>query len=371
MKIGIVCYPTFGGSGVVATELGKALSEQGHYVHFISYEQPVRLDTFRENIFYHEVSFENYPLFKYPPYEIALTSKIVDVALVNGLDLVHVHYAIPHAAAAVTAKHILSRKGIDLKVVTTLHGTDITLLGKDKAYEPVISYALSESNAVTCVSESLKQDTYGFFDYGGSISVIPNFIDFTRFNKRSNLDFQQVIATKSEKIITHTSNFRKVKRIPDVIDIFYGIQKEIPAKLLLIGDGPLRPIAEEMCQDYGITDKVVFLGKQDIVDELLSVSDLFLLPSETESFGLAALEAMACEVPVISTNTGGLPEVNLDGFSGFNSEVGDVDKMTKDALYILHDNNIDQFKLQAKEQALKFGKDFVINLYNDLYQSLF
>jgi L-malate glycosyltransferase len=370
MKIGIVCYPTFGGSGVVATELGKALSALGHCVHFISYEQPVRLDNFRDNVFYHEVSFENYPLFKYAPYEIALTSKIVDVTLANGLDLVHVHYAIPHAAAAVTAKHILSRKGIDLKVVTTLHGTDITLLGKDKAYEPVIAYALSESDAVTSVSESLKKDTYLFFDYDGDISVIPNFIDFTRFNKRSNLDFFKVIAPNGEKIITHTSNFRKVKRIPDVIKIFYGILQKIPAKLLLIGDGPLRPMAEELCHDLGISDKVVFLGKQDIVDELLSVSDLFLLPSETESFGLAALEAMACEVPVVSTNTGGIPEVNLNGFSGLTSEVGNVEKMTKDALFILQNDNIDRFKRQSKEQALKFGKDFVVNLYIELYASL-
>ena len=367
MNIGIVCYHTFGGSGVVATELGKALAHKGHNVHFISYNQPVRLDAFTENIFYHEVSFNNYPLFKFAPYEIALTSKIVDIVKAHDLSVLHVHYAIPHAAAAVTAKHILAREGITLRIVTTLHGTDITLVGKDKSYEPVVSYSLHESDVITSVSESLKKDTYENFSYDGEIEVIPNFIDFDRFNKQPKDHFKKMIAPANEKIIVHTSNFRKVKRVPDVVEIYKKIATQIPAKLLLIGDGPERPGVEAMCRECEVCKEVVFLGKQEAVEEILSVADLFIIPSATESFGLAALEAMACEVPVISTNSGGLPEVNIDGLTGFTSDIGDVEKMANDALTILKDENLAQFKAQAKEHSLKYNLENILPLYEKLY----
>ncbi len=344
MNIGIICYPTFGGSGVIATELGKALADKGHQVHFISYEQPVRLDAFTENLFYHEVRFNDYPLFKYPPYETALTSKIVDIVKSCNLDVLHVHYAIPHAAAAVMAKYILKREGIDIKIVTTLHGTDITLVGRDSSYEPVVSYSLHESDVVTAVSESLKQDTYKHFSYNEEIQVVPNFIDFNRFNKMPKDHFKQVIAPNGEKILVHTSNFRKVKRVPDVVEVYKKIKAEKDVKLILIGDGPERMHVEEQCRNCDVCQDVTFLGKQEAVEEILSIADLFIIPSETESFGLAALEAMACEVPVISTNTGGLPEVNIDGVTGFTSDVGDIDKMTQDAMHILKDENLDQFK---------------------------
>jgi N-acetyl-alpha-D-glucosaminyl L-malate synthase BshA len=367
MNIGIVCYPTFGGSGVVATELGKALADKGHSVHFISYDQPARLDVFNQNLFYHEVSFNNYPLFKFAPYEIALTSKIVDVVKAYKLDILHVHYAIPHAAAAVTAKHILAREGIKLKIVTTLHGTDITLVGKDQSYEPVVSYSLFESDVVTAVSESLKQDTYDNFSYDGDISVIPNFIDFERFNKQPKDHFKKVIAPNNEKILVHTSNFRKVKRVPDVVEIYKRVAAETPAKLLLIGDGPERTKVEDQCRNCEYCDGVTFLGKQEAVEEILSIADLFLIPSETESFGLAALEAMACEVPVVSTNTGGLPEVNIDGLTGCTSDIGDVAKMASDALHILKDENLQQFKRQAKKHSLKYKLENILPLYETLY----
>lgn len=367
MNIGIVCYPTFGGSGVVATELGKALADKGHSVHFISYDQPVRLGIFNQNLFYHEVSFNNYPLFKFAPYEIALTSKIVDVTKAHKLEVIHVHYAIPHAAAAVTAKHILAREGVNLKIVTTLHGTDITLVGKDQSYEPVVSYSLHESDVVTAVSESLKRDTYTNFSYDGDIHVIPNFIDFDRFNKQPKDHFKKAIAPNDERILVHTSNFRKVKRVPDVLAIFRKVAATIPAKLLLIGDGPERAEIEEECRNCDICSEVTFLGKQEAVEEILSIADLFLIPSETESFGLAALEAMACEVPVISTNTGGLPEVNIDGVTGYISDIGDTEKMGTDALKILKDENLAQFKKQAKEHALKYKLKNILPLYEQLY----
>lgn len=367
MNIGIVCYPTFGGSGVVATELGKALADKGHSVHFISYDQPVRLDAFTQNLYYHEVSFNNYPLFKFAPYEIALTSKIVDIVKAHKLEVIHVHYAIPHAAAAVTAKHILAREGTKLKIVTTLHGTDITLVGKDQSYEPVVSYSLHESDVVTAVSESLKRDTYANFSYDGEIVVIPNFIDFDRFNKQPMDHFKKAIAPNGEKILVHTSNFRKVKRVPDVLEIYRRVANKIPAKLLLIGDGPERAAVEEECRNCAICSEVRFLGKQEAVEEILSVADLFLIPSETESFGLAALEAMACEVPVISTNTGGLPEVNIDGLTGYTSNIGDVEKMGNDALEILKDENLALFKKQAKEHSLKYKLENILPLYEKLY----
>ncbi|MGB0850135.1 MAG: N-acetyl-alpha-D-glucosaminyl L-malate synthase BshA [Bacteroidia bacterium] len=367
MNIGIVCYPTFGGSGVVATELGKALALKGHNIHFISYDQPVRLDAFRENLFYHEVSFNDYPLFKYAPYEIALTSKIVDIVKAHNISVLHVHYAIPHAAAAVTAKHILQREGIQLKIVTTLHGTDITLVGKDKSYEPVVSYSLHESDVVTAVSESLKDDTHDFFSYDGDIEVIPNFIDFERFNKLPKDHFKKAIAPNNEKILVHTSNFRKVKRVPDVLDVFRRVASQIPAKLLLIGDGPERAMVEEECRECEFCSDITFLGKQEAVEEILSIADLFIIPSETESFGLAALEAMACEVPVISTNTGGLPEVNIHGLTGFTSDIGDVDNMAANALTILDEKNLAQFKEQAKAHSLKYKLENILPLYESLY----
>ena len=369
LRIGIICYPTFGGSGVVATELGKALAEKGHMVHFIAYEQPVRLDHFTENIYYHEVSLNNYPLFKYPPYEIALTSKIVDVVKAYKLDVLHVHYAIPHATAAVMAKSILQKEGLDIKIITTLHGTDITLVGKDASYEPVVSYSINESDIVTTVSESLKADTLKFFHIAKEIEVIPNFIDFERFNKKPKDHFKKAIAPNGEKIVVHTSNFRKVKRVSDVVKVFAKIQEQLPAKLLMIGDGPERMKIENDCRQWEICDKVTFLGKQEAIEEILSVSDLFLLTSETESFGLAALEAMACEVPVISSNTGGIPEVNIDGLTGYTSEVGDIEDMARNALKILADGELEKFKKQAKSHSLKFKIEEILPLYEKLYNS--
>ncbi|MHB1277640.1 MAG: N-acetyl-alpha-D-glucosaminyl L-malate synthase BshA [Bacteroidia bacterium] len=371
MNIGIVCYPTFGGSGVVATELGKALAEKGHQVHFISYSRPARLDFFSEHLFYHEVTVSNYPLFEYPPYETALASKLVDIALFANLDILHVHYAIPHASAAIMAKNILAKKGKHISVVTTLHGTDITLVGKDATYEPVVSYSINESDAVTSVSQSLKDQTYAFFHIDKEIHVIPNFIDFTRFSKKPKEHFKKAIAPQGERILVHTSNFRKVKRVEDVIHVFNRVMEKIPSKLLLIGDGPERMHIEKLCRDLDICDRVTFLGKQDMVEEILSVCDLFILPSETESFGLAALEAMACQVPVISTNSGGIPEVNEHGLTGFNSNVGDVDDMAKNALYILSDNErLAQFKANALQHAHKFDIKTVLLTYEALYQSV-
>ncbi|MDG1724525.1 MAG: N-acetyl-alpha-D-glucosaminyl L-malate synthase BshA [Bacteroidia bacterium] len=368
MNIGILCYPTYGGSGVIATELGKALAVKGHTIHFISYNQPVRLDTFNENIYFHEVRFNNYPLFKFPPYETVLTSKIVDVVKNHNLDVIHVHYAIPHAAAAVMAKSILKKMGIKIKIVTTLHGTDITLVGKDKSFEPVVSHSLFESDVVTAVSNSLKKETHKYFNYDGEIKVVPNFIDFQRFNKYPKDHFKKMIAPNNEKVIIHTSNFRKVKRVFDVLEVFRKIAKEIPAKMLFIGDGPERDMLEKECISCEMCKDITFLGKQEAVEEILSIADLFVIPSETESFGLAALEAMACEVPVISSNTGGLKEVNIDGVTGFTSDVGDTTKMAKDALHILKEENLAQFKALAKMHSLKYKLDTILPIYESIYQ---
>ena len=314
MNIGIVCYPTFGGSGVIATELGKGLAQKGHNVHFITYKEPARLlDTFNENIFFHEVRLNDYPLFDYAPYETALASKLVDVAINAKLDIFHVHYAIPHASAAYMARQILLQKGIDIPVITTLHGTDITLVGKDPTYEPVVTYSINQSCGVTAVSESLKQDTFAHFDIKNEIEVIPNFIDFSRFKKTNKDHFKKAIAPNGEKILVHTSNFRKVKRVEDVIQIFCKVSSLIPSKLLMMGDGPERQNAEVLARSLCTQMDVRFLGKQEAVEELLAIADVFLMPSETESFGLAALEAMACEVPVVSSNAGGIPEVNIEG----------------------------------------------------------
>jgi L-malate glycosyltransferase len=367
IKIGIVCYPTFGGSGVVATELGKALAQEGHKVHFITYSQPSRLDFLNENLFYHEVEFRSYPLFEYPPYELALASKIVSVALNEGLDLVHVHYAIPHASAAYMAKQILKTHGIMLPVVTTLHGTDITLVGRDASYEPVVTFSINQSDGVTAVSQDLKKETLEHFKITNEIEVIPNFIDLAKFKKQKKDHFKRAICPDNESLIVHTSNFRKVKRIGDVIQVFYNIQKEIPAKLLMIGDGPERVHAEQQCRELNICDNTRFLGKLEAVEEVLSVADLFLMPSEKESFGLAALEAMACEVPVISSNTGGIPELNIQGVTGFLSNVGDVEDMTRKALFVLDKSNLPKFKENALKRAQEFDIGRILPQYELYY----
>jgi len=370
IKIGIVCYPTFGGSGVVATELGKALAQEGHKVHFITYSQPSRLDFLNENLFYHEVDFRSYPLFEYPPYELALASKMVSVAMNEKLDLLHVHYAIPHASAAYMAKQILKTHGISVPVVTTLHGTDITLVGKDASYEPVVTFSINQSDGVTAVSEDLRKETYLHFKITNDIEVIPNFIDLAKFKKQKKDHFKKAICPDNEMLVVHTSNFRKVKRIGDVIKVFYNIHKEIPSKLLMIGDGPERVHAEQQSRDLGISDDVRFLGKQEAVEEVLSVADLFLMPSEKESFGLAALEAMACEVPVISSNTGGIPELNIHGVTGFLSNIGDVEDMTRNALHILDKNNLPKFKQNALARAKEFDISRILPLYEAYYQKV-
>ncbi len=369
MRVGIVCYPTFGGSGVLATELGKALANKGHEVHFISYNQPARLDFFSENVFYHEVNIAKYPLFEYAPYETALAGKIVDIVQSAHLDVLHVHYAIPHASAALLAKQILAQKGIHIPVVTTLHGTDITLVGREVTYEHVVSWSINQSDAVTAVSNKLKEETLQHFDINRPIDVIPNFIDFNRFNKKPREHFKQMIAPNGEKIIIHTSNFRKVKRVEDVVAIFSRIIKEIPAKLLLIGDGPERSHIEKVCREHNTCDWVTFLGKQEAIEEILSIGDLFVLPSESESFGLAALEAMACEVPVISTNAGGIPEVNVHGVTGFLSNVGDVDSMAQHAITLLKDPEmLKTFRKNALLQAHNFDLKTILLQYEAVYE---
>lgn len=369
MRVGIVCYPTFGGSGVLATELGKALAKKGHEVHFISYNQPARLDFFSENVFYHEVNIAKYPLFEYAPYETALAGKMVDIVQSAHLDVLHVHYAIPHASAALLAKQILAQHGIEIPVVTTLHGTDITLVGREVTYEHVVSWSINQSDAVTAVSNKLKEETLQHFNIKREIDVIPNFIDFNRFNKKPREHFKQMIAPNGEKIIIHTSNFRKVKRVEDVVAIFSRIIKEIPAKLLLIGDGPERSHIEKVCREHNTCDWVTFLGKQEAIEEILSIGDLFILPSESESFGLAALEAMACEVPVISSNAGGIPEVNIHGVTGFLSDVGDVDSMAQNAIALLKDPEmLKTFRKNALKQAHNFELETILLQYEDIYQ---
>jgi L-malate glycosyltransferase len=370
IKIGIVCYPTFGGSGVVATELGKALAKEGHQVHFITYSQPSRLDFLNENLYYHEVNIQSYPLFEYAPYELALASKMVSVVQNEKLDLLHVHYAIPHASAAFMAKQILKDQGIIVPVITTLHGTDITLVGKDASYEPVVTFSINQSDGVTAVSEDLKRETYESFRITKDIQVIPNFIDLEKFKKQKKDHFKKAICPHGESLIVHTSNFRPVKRVDDVIRIFANIHKEIPSKLLMIGDGPERQKTEMMCRQLGIVDDVRFLGKLEAVEEVLSVADLFLMPSEKESFGLAALEAMACEVPVISSDTGGLPELNLQGVTGFLSAVGDVESMTRNALTVLDKNNLPRFKQNAVKRAKEFDISVILPLYEAYYQQI-
>ena len=371
MKIGIVCYPTFGGSGVVATELGKALAGNGHQVHFITYSQPARLDFFSENLFYHEVSVLNYPLFDYSPYEAVLASKLVDVVRFEKLDILHVHYAIPHASAAFMAKQILATYGIHIPVVTTLHGTDITLIGRDVTFKPVVTFSINQSDGVTAVSEDLKRATYENFDIHKDIRVIPNFIDLERFSLKKKDHFKKAIAPLNEAILVHTSNFRKVKRTGDVIKVFQKVREKIPSKLLMVGDGPERVNCEALSRDLNISEDVRFLGKQDAVEEILSVADLFLIPSQSESFGLAALEAMACKVPVISSNSGGLPELNIQGVTGFLSDAGDVDDMAAKAIYILEDpERLATFKENALNQAKEFDISKILPIYEQYYQEV-
>ncbi|MGE4346510.1 MAG: N-acetyl-alpha-D-glucosaminyl L-malate synthase BshA [Flavobacteriaceae bacterium] len=372
MKIAVVCYPTFGGSGVVATELGLELAKKGHEIHFITYKQPVRLELLSPNIFYHEVNVQEYPLFHYQPYELALSSKIVDMVRLYNIELLHVHYAIPHAYAGYMAKKMLEEDGIEIPMITTLHGTDITLVGKHPNYKTAVSFSINKSDAVTSVSESLKNETYEIFDINKEIHVVPNFIDFSDTLHRSKRKCERhIIAQNNERIITHISNFRSVKRIPDVIDIFYKVQQKIPAKLMMVGDGPEKEKAEKQCEELGISDKVIFFGNTHEINRILCSSDLFLLPSQTESFGLAALEAMALEVPVISSNSGGLPEVNINGFSGYLSEVGNTNEMAENALKILQDDKtLEQFKKNAHQIALKFDIQNILPLYENLYVNL-
>jgi len=369
MRIGIVCYPTFGGSGVVATELGLELSKRGHEIHFITYSQPVRLELLNKNVHFHEVNVPEYPLFHYQPYELALSSKLVDMVKLHKIDVLHVHYAIPHAYAAYMAKKMLHEEGIEVPIVTTLHGTDITLVGSHPFYKSAVAFSINKSDAVTSVSQSLKDDTLRLFDITNNIQVVPNFIDFEKHTNHFTDCQRAMMADDNEKIITHISNFRPVKRIQDIIQIFYKIQKEIPAKLMMVGEGPEKEPAERLCERLGIEDKVIFFGKSHEIDKILCFSDLFLLPSETESFGLAALEAMASGVPVISSNTGGIPEVNKQGVSGFLSNVGDVDDMAKNALYILKDESIlSEFKVNAKVEAKKFDIHEIVPYYEAIYK---
>lgn len=370
MKIGIVCYPTFGGSGVVATELGIALAKEGHQVHFITYSQPTRFDFFNENLFYHEVDMLAYPLFQYPPYETALASKMVDVVKYEKLDVLHVHYAIPHASAAFIAKQILKEQNIRIPVITTLHGTDITLVGKDPSFEPVVAFSINQSDGITAVSEDLRRDTHDHFKIEKEIKVIPNFIDLERFRRLKKDHFKKAICPNGEKLIVHTSNFRKVKRVEDVVAIFQNLRKKIPVKLLLVGDGPERAKIEGMCRECGDCDDIRFLGKLEAVEEVLSVADLFVMPSEKESFGLAALEAMACQVPVISSNAGGLPELNIHGYSGYLSDVGDVESMTHFALEILDDKNLATFKKNALARASEFELSKILPEYENYYEEV-
>lgn len=369
MRIGIVCYPTYGGSGVLATELGKALADKGHMVHFITYQQPVRLNAFHANIYYHEVQVPTYPLFDFPPYESALSSTMVDVILNQRLDLLHVHYAIPHASTAYMARQIVAKQGRYVPFITTLHGTDITLVGKDKTYAPVVAFSINESDAITAVSHNLREETYRSFQVEKDIEVIYNFVDTARFKRREVPHFRQAIAPNGEKILLHVSNFRKVKRVPDVVKVFKQVRDKMPAKLLLVGDGPDRPTIECMCREMNLCDDIRFVGKQEQLEDVMSISDLFILPSEYESFGLAALEAMATEVPVISSNAGGLPEINIPGKTGFLSPVGDVADMAAHAIQILSDENkLAALRAGALEQAQRFHIENIVPQYEALYE---
>lgn len=369
MKIGIVCYPTFGGSGVVATELGLELSKRGHDIHFITYSQPVRLELLSNNVHFHEVHVPEYPLFHYQPYELALSSKLVDMVKLHGIELLHVHYAIPHAYAAYMAQQMLLDEGLLVPIVTTLHGTDITLVGSHPFYKPAVTFSINKSDAVTSVSESLKQDTLRLFDIKKDIHVVPNFIDLDKHQSNFTDCQRGMMAQDHERIITHISNMREVKQIPDVIKVFYNIQKELPAKLMMVGEGPEKETAELLTEELGINDKVIFFGNSNEIDRILCFSDLFLLPSLTESFGLAALEAMASGVPVISTNTGGLPEVNIDGYCGYLSDVNAVADMSANAIKVLKDiDTLNTFKANAKTQSQNFDIHNIVPMYEKIYE---
>ena len=371
MRIGIVCYPTFGGSGVLATELGKALAQKEHQVHFITYQQPVRLNGFIPNIFYHEVQVPTYPLFDYPPYETALASTMVDVIKNNNLQLLHVHYAIPHASAAYTAKKILEGEGIHIPVITTLHGTDITLVGRDKTYAPVVAFSINQSDAITAVSHNLRDETFKFFRIEKPIEVIHNFVDVERFSRKPIDAFKKVIAPEGERILLHASNFRKIKRVQDVVKIFTNVRKEMPAKLLFVGDGPERATAEQLCRELKVCDDVRFVGKQEQMEDILAIADLFLLTSEYESFGLAALEAMAAGMPVVSTNAGGLPEIMIQGKVGYMGDVGDVETLSEYAIDILqNEERLQQFKTAAAAHAHTFDIKNIVPLYEKLYEDV-
>ena len=369
MKIGIVCYPTFGGSGVVATELGLGLAKRGHQVHFITYRRPARLNSFHANVFFHEVTGEDYPLFEYPPYDTALASKMVDVVEYHKLDLLHVHYAIPHATVAYMARKVMLSRGRYVPFIVTLHGTDITLVGNHRTFSPIVEFSINKADGVTAVSDFLRQKTFDSFDIDNEIETIYNFIDFDRFRRLDKEHFKKAIAPNGEPILVHTSNFRKVKRVEDVIRVFHKVYQEIPCKLLLIGDGPERGNLESLARELNLSHEIRFLGKQDAVEELLAIADLFIIPSANESFGLAALEAMACEVPVISTNVGGLPEVNTDGVTGFLSEVVDVDSMAENALRIIRDPETHrQFRERALARAREFDISNVLPKYENYYE---
>lgn len=371
MKIGIVCYPTFGGSGIVATEIGMGLADKGHEIHFISYKRPARLISFQENIYHHEVTPVDYPLFEYTPYESALASKIVDVVKYSKLDLLHVHYAIPHAIVAYLAKQILHSEGVNIPIITTLHGSDITLVGKDETFSPVVTFSINESDGITAVSKKLQEQTYENFKITKPIEVIYNFIDFKRFHWTNKDHFKKMFAPEGEKILVHISNFRKVKRASDVVQIFKKVYKVMPTKLLMIGDGPERPNIERLCREMGLCHEIRFLGKQDAISEILAISDIFILPSANESFGLAALEAMACKVPVISTNVGGIPEVNINGVTGFMSNVGDIEDMTANALRLLQNPELHEtFRSNAYKQAKKFDIEKILPQYEAYYTEI-
>lgn len=371
LKIGIVCYPTFGGSGIVATELGKALAKKGNEVHFITYSQPVRLDVFVNNVYYHEVSIVEYPLFEFPPFELSLASKLVDVVKHEKLDLLHVHYAIPHAYVAFMAKQILMQEGINIPILTTLHGTDITLVGKSELLGPAISFAINQSDCVTAVSEDLKKETMESFDIQKDINVIPNFIDFSEYDVSPDERLKKIIAPKGERILVHISNFRPVKRVEDVIKIYHKLSQEVDAKLIMVGDGPEREKAEKLSRDLNLGRNVRFVGKSQDIPRILGIADLFFLPSETESFGLVALEAMAAKVPVVSSNTGGLPEVNITGETGFTHNVGDVDAMAASAIRILKNTKtLEEFKVRAYNQAQKFDLKNILPRYEHWYNDV-
>ncbi len=372
MNIGIVLYPTYGGSGVVATELGKGLASRGHNVHFISYARPMRLDEFHENISFHEVTFSAYPLFEYPPYDLALASHLVDIITYQNLDLLHVHYAIPHATSAYLANQILKESGNGIPVITTLHGTDITIVGSDPSYTPVVTFSINKSDGVTAVSDYLRDETCKRFDIKNKIEVIPNFIDLVRFRKSEKSHFKKALCPNGEKVLVHVSNFREVKRVSDTVEIFHKVlQSGIAAHLLLIGDGPDRQKVENKCRELKICGKVRFLGKQEKIEDILSIADLFLIPSGSETFGLAALEAMSCSVPVISSNIGGLPELNIHGETGYLCDLGDTEEMGNFAVSILRDDKL-QKKLadNARKRAEVFELSKIVDLYEDYYASV-